>query len=204
MIVLLFTSIGEISARNFHFGVQAGFDVTNPQLITKPSAISGTRIFYPLIGFNANAYIGFQNSDRWGFSIEPGFIRKGGVEHDVNTDRHIEFQHIFNFIQLPALAEYNITKRFSVSAGPEFAFMLNARLKYDDITSDITSDYERIQISGLVGVNYGITNNLVTGVRYNHDILYSSRITYTNAEGNILGEGREYNQYFQFYLRYVL
>lgn len=62
-------------SQNFKFGLAAGIDITNAHLTNKPDGYySDNQVYYPMIAYNFNGYIGYKQSESWGLSIEPGFI----------------------------------------------------------------------------------------------------------------------------------
>lgn len=181
-------------SQNLKLGFVAGFDVANAQLINRPDGIGNNQVYYPMIAYNFNGYVGYKKSDLWGLSIEPGFIQKGGRQKSSND--YIRFN--LNYIQLPILFDYYFVDKFYISIGPELSYLINAKVKSKDSSNDITDLYDnRFELSGLVGINYKIIDKLDIGLRYNHGLTYTSKITWTNANGTSLGESKEYNQYFQ-------
>ena len=199
---MIFISMLNINAQNFKFGVLAGFDIANSQLINKPDVEGFTRMYYPMITFNVNGYAGYRSNRYWGFSIEPGFIQKGGV---LKNDKDIEdddtrFQA--NYIQMPILVDFYLTDKFFLSLGPEIACMVNARANSKNLSYDISNFYDHVlELSGLFGINYSIMKNIDLGIRYNHGLTHITKVGFTNETGEPLGEMKEYNQYFQLIVR---
>ena len=64
---------------------------------------------------------------------------------------------------------------------------------------------DRFELSGLIGINYSLIENLDIGLRYNHGLTCISKLVFTDIMGNETGEHyNEYNQYFQFFLRFKI
>ncbi|NVO12305.1 MAG: PorT family protein [Bacteroidales bacterium] len=197
---LLLASLLSANAQNLKFGILAGFDVANSQLMNKPKGFD-SRVYYPMISFNLNGYVSCRNSGFWGLSAEPGFIQKGGRQKGIDED--IRFQ--INYIQLPILLDLYISDKFFISIGPEFSYLINAKAKSKHNSNNITDLYDkRFELSGLVGINYQLTDKLNIGMRYNHGLTYTSKITFTDSFGNQLGDMKEYNQYFQLIVRFKI
>jgi len=188
-------------SQNFKFGLVAGFDIANAHLTNKPDGFGDNQVYYPMIAYNFNGYIGYKKTESWGLSIEPGFIQKGGRQK--SSDDYIRFN--LNYIQLPVLFDYYIADKFYVSIGPELSYMMNAKVKSKDNSNDITDLYDRrFELSGLVGINYRIIDKLDIGLRYNHGLTYTSKITWTNEFGESVGELKDYNQYFQLIVKWKI
>jgi hypothetical protein len=197
---LLLASGLSANAQNLKFGILAGFDVANSHLMNKPKWYD-SRVYYPMISFNLNGYVGYKNSGFWGLSAEPGFIQKGGRQKGI--DENIRFQ--INYLQLPILLDLYISDKFFISIGPEFSFLINSKAKSTHSSNTIEDIYDKwFELSGLVGVNYQLTDKLDIGMRYNHGLTYTSKITFTDIFGNQLAEIKEYNQYFQLIVRFKI
>ena len=187
----------KLHAQEFKYGFEAGFDIANSHVTNLPK---GGRLYYPMISYNFNGYLGFNTNGMIGVSIEPGFIQKGGLQKG-NPD--IRFQN--NYIQIPILVDFYVTDRIFISIGPEFSYLMNAKAKLTNISNDITQLYDRRkELSALVGLNYNFYKWLAVGFRYNHGLTYTTKIQLANEYGDIIGEIKEYNQYFQLLLRIQL
>lgn len=202
---LLLSFKTNIFAQEINYGLLGGIDFANARLTNKPKANGDSRIFHPMVSFNVNGYIGYKISRLWGLSAEPGFIQKGGVMlyDKENKDDNKRLQ--LNYLQLPILVDFYMGEKLFLSVGPEFAYMINAKLKSKDNLQDISKFYENdFEISGVLGINYNIHANFDIGIRYNHGLTYSSILTLRDADGASIGESKEYNQYFQVFVRFKL
>ena len=80
--------------------------------------------------------------------------------------------------------------------------MINAKAKTKDNSNDISEFYDnKFELSGLIGINYTINKNVDIGLRYNHGLTYTSKITWVDSMGNLLDNSKEYNQYIQLIIR---
>lgn len=205
---MIIFSVGFFMISNFtafcqdiKFGLAAGIDIANTHLTNKPDGNSNNQVYYPILAFNFNGYIGYKRAEDWGLSIEPGFIQKGGRQK--NSDDYIRFN--LNYIQLPVSFDYYFADKFYVSIGPELSYLINARAKSDDNYSDVTDLYDRkFELAGLVGINYKIMDKLDIGLRYNHGLTYVSKSTITNELGENIGESKNYNQYLQLIMKFTI
>ena len=84
--------------------------------------------------------------------------------------------------------------------------MLAKAVVYNDGGSyDVDFLYDnKLEISGILGLNYSLFKFLDLGVKYNHGIMHTTSITYTGDSGDEIGESKEYNQYWQFMVRFKI
>ena len=203
-ITFSFIVISNITAlsQNFKFGIVAGLDIAKSRYSKIPNAFSGSQSYNPMIAYNFNGYIGYKKSDSWGFSIEPGFIQKGGKQK-ISNETYVRLN--LNYLQLPILLDYYIFKKLYISLGPELSYLHSAKLKSKEISNNITdSIYKRFELSGIIGLNYKITDYFDIGIRYNHGLTYTSKISWFDDSGKDLGESNEYNQYVQLNVEYKI
>lgn len=175
------------NAQNFKFGLIVGIDLSKSHMIIKTTENTLGKV-YPIAALNLNGFVSFKSSEFWGISVEPGFIQKGGKIKDKTSD----FKYLYNYLQLPILGNLFVSKRFYVSIGPEVCYM---------IKSHFTRKFE---LSGLVGINYQLTDKFDIGMKYNHGLTYLYEDKFIDNSGELIQTIREYNQYFQLALRYKI
>lgn len=202
LIMLLILLPGVNNAQEFKFGGLSG--ITASKIFVNNNSFDLYEEIDPLISFNINAYIAYKSKKFWNIAIEPGFIQKG-YNTSVNTDYIQGDAKIrLNYIQLPLLAELYISNKLYFSLGPEFAYMLNAKYKVLK-KRDITDIYDnRFEISGLIGINYNIYKNFDIGLRYNRGLTKTTGIIFMNDTGEYMDETKEYNQYLQFIVKFII
>jgi hypothetical protein len=197
--LLLFSGM-KLCAQNFKFGFIAGMDIAKSHLKDKPDIQNLD--YYPMISYNLNGYIGYKSSRLWGLTVEPGFIQKGFV---FKNEQYGNIRSQINYIQLPMLLDIYLTKKICLSAGPEIAYMINAKLKLKEhYPGSNTDSYDkRLELSGIIGLNYKITEKFSANFRYNYGLTYIRELTQFENSVNST-EIKEYNQYFQLSIRYKL
>jgi hypothetical protein len=190
-----------LNAQDFKVGALAGFDVTNARMTDLPDGGGFSGFYDPMISFNINGYVGYKSSGFMGLSLEPGFIQKGGREKYEGD--YMRFQ--LNYLQMPVLADFYLTDKLFISIGPEVGYMINAKAKFKASSNDISEMYDnKFELSGLLGFNYTIIKNFDIGIRYNHGITYTTKISINDVNGNFIGSTRVYNQYFQLVVRFKI
>ncbi len=185
--------------QNLRFGVTAGFDVAETHG-TNRAVMGAVRTYAPMMAFNVNAYLGYRISEKFGISLEPGFIQKGSTVYEPSVGK---FQMRENCFQMPVLLECFLFDKLFVSVGPELSYLING---YDVLRGEVYNNTDwynnRLELSGVIGVNYRISDHVDIGLRYNHGITYTTQITLTDQDGNVVGASNEYNQYGQILVRY--
>ena len=214
--ILIFTGLIllpglNLKAQKINYGIQAGYVYANAH-VRKDNEYA-TRVFYPMHSFNINGTIEYRFPGAWGISIEPGYIRKGGVV-DPDTYNWERFDLQLNYIQLPLLVNRYFTEKLFLSFGPEFAYLINKDgnskyLEEEFSRFKFTSFKENaLEISALIGVNYSITKKIDLGLRYNHSLTNFSVVSWRNPRyppgAGYMGHSDAYNQYLQFLFRYKI
>ena len=95
-----------------------------------------------------------------------------------------------NYITVPILFGYYASERLSFLAGPEISYLLKSVARSQDITSDYTGLYRRLDM----GINVGIACNLSSQIsvegRYTHGFKDLVNTIYTDNTGNVTGQGK--------------
>jgi hypothetical protein len=190
------------NAQVFKFGVLAGLDVVDGISKTVPD-IEFEEYYLgkndPMISFNMNGFASYKSAGTLGFSVEPGFIKKGYTFKGYGQESRFEY----NYIHMPLLADLYITDKLYFSIGPEIGIMINARIKSEDHTAEIDI-VDKLELSGLLGVTYNISEKVGVGLRYNRGFTHIQTFHWFDEDGSILGETKDYNQYFQLQVRYKI
>jgi hypothetical protein len=199
MLCLLFVAVST-QAQEFNFGASAGVDVSNIR-VSKTSSFDVVD-YDPMVAFNLNAFAAYRSASFWGITAEPGFIRKGAILSVAFDPEKYESQFRLNYIQLPLLADFYLTKRLFLSVGPELAYLISAKVNYDGNTTDISNGYDpKFELSGMAAISYAILPRVDIALRYSHGFTTISEMEFTNETGEPIGEAKEKNQYLQLVVR---
>lgn len=198
--LLLFTSY-RLYSQDFKFGFLGGMDIAKSYLTDLPDNSAASE-YYPMISYNLNGYIAYKTAGIFGISAEPGFIQKGFIQKYEGSN--LRFQ--LNYLQIPVFADIHITNKIFLSVGPEFAYLLNAKIKPVNDKGDKIDLYDKrkFEISAIAGLNYEITNKFDAGLRYSRGLTYTVELNYTDANGHLVANPKEFNQYFQLIVRYKI
>jgi len=182
-------SASNSNAQDIRFGFLGGIDITYSTWRHYPNEQVAEAFDYdPMVSFNINGHISYKTAGALGFSLEPGFMQKGGKGLENNQ---LNQRVTINYLQMPILIDFYILDRLFVSVGPEIAYL--AEKNYANPS---------FELSGLVGVNYNIIKHIDLGLRYNHGLTYFTSFDLIDDYGNLTGTAKEYNQYLQFIIRF--
>lgn len=160
-------------AQKLSYGLSGGIDYIGIHSTEKFESLSGEDIFDPMLTFNINGYFAYKSKGLIGISIEPGYMRKGMITNQKGvwiTEDPVKL--IYNYIQLPILADFYISDHFYISAGFEFDYLFELKAVAGNMTENYELPDQRFQLSGMAGINYEIMKNLDIALRYSHELPY--------------------------------
>lgn len=203
IIGILSLSCMNLSAQNFEIGINAGFDIANLHL-TNSSENNFIYEISPIATYNINGYLSYKNKSFWGFSVEPGVIRKGWNQTYNSNDPKNKLR--LYYLQLPVLSDFFISNRIFFSIGPEISYLVSAKNKYENKyesnTQDIAEYLNRFELSAMTAISFKINEISTVSFRYSHGITeISKNVLWTYSEVGIPDEPEDFNQYFQLILK---
>lgn len=151
---LLFTAmaifgLANMNAQDFHLGAKIGINFSD----IYGDNTGATDPITSIINFGIVAEKSF--SDKFSFQPEIMYSIQGfSVDDDVVT---------LNYLNLPLMGKYYITKGFSLEAGPQIGFLLSA--KNEEI--NVKNNFKTLDLGVNVGLGYKLNNGLNFGARYN-------------------------------------
>lgn len=139
-------AFGFANAQKTRFGVKGGLNI---------ATIGGANEANSLIGFQLG---GFAEINVWKkLYIQPELLFSAqGAKFDRYNgvpDRTVNL----NYINIPVLAKYYITKQFSVEAGPQLGLLVSSKNIRDEKSVDAGFN---------LGAGYNFTDNFSVGIRY--------------------------------------
>ena len=200
--MLLLSGINS-NAQNYEVGVAAGFDVVNLHL-TNSSENSFIYNISPIATCNINGFLSFKNTGFWGFSLEPGIIRKGWNQSFNSNNKKNKIR--LYYLQLPVLSDFYISNRIYFSTGPEISYLMSAKNNYgnnyESNTQDIAEYLNRFELSAMAAINFKINEISTVSFRFSQGITeISNNVLWTYSEVEVPDEPRDFNQYFQLLLK---
>ncbi|HLF33400.1 MAG TPA: porin family protein [Cyclobacteriaceae bacterium] len=117
------------------------------------------------LGAYADAY--FQESLR--FQIE---LMLSGQGHAPKTDLAARLKLLY--LNIPLIVRFYPVNNFSLHAGPQLGFLLNAKAEYQDITYDIKDSFKGIDLGAALGAGYDFNlagRDINVTLRYIHGLI---------------------------------
>lgn len=150
LVLAVFTVLGftNVNAQEIKFGVKGGLNF---------STVSGdnTENIDYVTSYHFGVVSEIPLSEKFSFQPEVLYSRQG---YSFNND-----VVALNYLNIPLMAKYYVTKGLSVEAGPQIGFLLSA--KNEKI--DVKDAFKTVDFGVNFGVGYKLENGLNFGARYN-------------------------------------
>jgi len=88
-------------------GIKTGFGIAGTQMTNIDEVGVNPDFFKSIFSYTVNGFLAYKSRSFWGFSLEPGIIRKGW---NSETDNVISF----HYIQLPLFQNFYLQKRLLI------------------------------------------------------------------------------------------
>ncbi|OIV43995.1 porin family protein [Flavobacterium johnsoniae] len=140
------------NAQETRFGVKGGLNLTT---------FAGGNYWdaKSLVGFHVGGFAEIKIIERLSIQPEVLFSTQGAkLEGPFDSD----FDAKLNYINIPVLAKFYVTKQFTVEAGPQLGFLVSAKQEGED-AKDF---YKSVDLGFNFGVGYNFTENVGVGLRY--------------------------------------
>lgn len=197
--ITIFFNVVPSKAQDVHMGFAFGpaYHYINSQNASIGSSILFNRDLNPILTYSLNAHISVQTS-RFGFTIEPGYIKKGGRSGDFRKNGW-SIQYNFHYVQLPLLFDIHINRRFYFSVGGDFSYLLPFGSTAQ--TSGVESSSSFYDIAAIGSISYNLTPHLDLCLRYNYGFRSQPplHIPLTHISSYTIGGGK--NMHGQLLLR---
>ncbi len=105
--------------------------------------------------------------DLIGFQAELLYTQKGSSYESSLFDVEVES----NYLELPLTMHLNLLEPFYIYAGPQFSYLMNSQVRYSALNgSDVVNDndesnYNRLDVGGVVGVGFRCTDHVAIDAR---------------------------------------
>src|SRR5690242_18507949 len=161
----------QVKAQDAHFGIKGGLNASslsypnNSDMQTK-------------IGFNAGILAHIHTSDKmWAFQPEL-YYSSEGAKSKSNSNESLDL----GYLNLPVLIQYMFDNGFRLEAGPQVGFLMNAKSKVGNTSTDIKDHMKSAVFSIPLGVGYLTTGGLGFDARYNFGIRNINKSDYGYKE----------------------
>ena len=142
-------------------------------LTASAQAEAGTLTLKPLVGINvanitnsdADAKVGLAAGAELGYQLNESFAVTAGAIYSMQGAKNDGYKLNLDYINIPILANYYITKGLAVKAGIQPAFKVKSEAKADVVSVDMDG-FKSFDLSIPVGLSYEISD-FVIDARYN-------------------------------------
>jgi opacity protein-like surface antigen len=179
-------AIGFTHAQKTQFGAKVALNVaTLTGDVENPSS---------LIGFQVGGFAEFKISDKFSIQPELMYSTQGGKDSysETGSGYSISFESDvkLSYLNIPLMAKYYATPKFSIEFGPQVGFLLSAKSDWsvsgtdgsESGSEDIKDSVESVDFGLNLGAGYDFTEKLSAGLRYNFGL---SNIAKTEDGDNI-------------------
>ena len=191
LLMLIFTS--SVKAQESRFGIKGGVNVSN--MYTNDIHDENTKI-----GLNGGFFLKAALSEHIALQPELLFTMKGSeLEFDTPfADGTGSFS--LNYIEVPMMGVFNITKNFNIHAGVYIASLINVTIENEGSVSlfDFEAELDRDNFEtfdyGLVG-GVGLDfNKLSLGIRYDYGLnTVGKKFDFPNGSSDVFPDARNSN-----------
>lgn len=145
-------------------------------LTASAQAEVGTLTLKPLVGINVanitdgdgDAKVGLAAGAELGYQLNESFAVTAGAIYSMQGAKSEEAKLNIDYINIPILANYYITKGLAVKAGIQPAFKVKSEAKEDGVSVDVEG-FKSFDLSIPVGLSYEVSD-FVIDARYNWGI----------------------------------
>lgn len=153
---------GGLGMASTYYMYGQGHDSTDETAVRAPQS-------YLIFSYMSNVYLSYRFHQNYGVAIEPGIIRKGYGQKYLSASNATLTKYHLNYLQLPVLMEFDIDSKLTLTVGPEFGYLMSARMKSDDDEGTITllplNDIKRFDIGVQVGGHYSLAEHFDLGLK---------------------------------------
>lgn len=171
-------------SQSAHFGVKAGMNASSLDY-------EGNSDMQSKIGFNAGLLAHIHTGNEfWAFQPEV-YYSSEGAKSKSNSNESINL----GYINVPVLIQYMFNNGFRLQAGPQVGFLMSAKSKVNDNSTDIKSSMQSAVFSIPAGIGYLTSTGLGFDARYDFGI---SNINKSTGRAKTRSNVFQFDIFYQF------
>jgi hypothetical protein len=157
----------QTKAQHTHFGIKAGLNASS--LSYPDNSDMQSRI-----GFNVGLLAHIHTSSKM-WAVQPElYYSSEGAKSKSNSNESLNL----GYLNLPVLIQYMFDNGFRLEAGPQVGFLMSAKSKLGDVSTDVKDHMQSAVFSIPVGLGYLTTGGLGFDARYNFGISDINKTSY--------------------------
>ena len=151
LITIALMAFGATNAQKTRFGIKGGLNITTYAGGDYWDANS-------LVGFQVGGFAEIKIIER--LAVQPEILfSTQGASLDTSFG---DYDEKLNYINVPVLAKFYITKQFTVEGGPQLGFLVSAKQE----GHDAKDDFKSVDTGFNFGAGYNFTDNVSVNLRY--------------------------------------
>lgn len=112
------------------------------------------------VAFHVGGFAEIKLTDK--FAVQPELLYSSQGAKGTGATAHVDY------INVPIMAKFYATDKFSIEAGPQVGFLVSAKVKPDEgEDQDVKDQLKSTDFGANIGLGYYFTDNISAGVRYN-------------------------------------
>jgi len=171
-------------SQSAHFGIKGGMNASSLNY-------EGNSDMQTKIGFNAGVLAHIHTGNEfWAFQPEAYYSSEGAKSKsnsNVKTD--------LGYLNVPVLVQYMFNNGFRLEAGPQVGFLMSAKSKVNDNSTDIKNSMQSAVFSIPAGIGYLTSTGLGFDARYNFGI---SNINKSTGRAKTRSNVFQFDIFYQF------
>jgi len=152
-----------ITAQDFNGGAYCGFVA---------SQVDGDNFAgFDKSGALAAVMVNTELNRKWLAQLEIRYIQKGSLKN-MNPEKsdYLYFKMKFDYVEVPILFIYNFKKTIRFEAGQAIGYLINTEIDENGVIQN-HEDFNKIDFSTVLGINYLFNEKLNFSLRYQHSNL---------------------------------
>lgn len=194
-----------LPAQQFSLGLRGGYSLSETVQHRHHPSSSNQQDQPALPGFHAGVEGRLEFSERFALLTGLQYARKGYVSTLFWPTGLAEARYVLHYGNLPVAGSYRIWKGLALQGGVEAGWLLRARGKSLETTFNpeiIVDLYKDFDLGLLAGLEYQFGKSFFLGARHIFGITPVFATTYTDENGQELGDVRSYNSSTQLSVGY--
>ncbi len=188
-VVFLFIGIA-VEAQEFNGGIYGG--AVTSQL--DGDAYEG----YYKLSFTGGAYVNRFLNKKFAMQMGLRYIQKGSRKED--HEHSIHYKCKLHYVEMPITLRYFHYEKLDLEGGLAIGYLLKQYEERDGYEIENAPEFNKLELSSIIGLNYNMSKKVSFGVHYMYSILY---VRPHSASYNNMDKG-QHNNLFTFTLSYQL
>lgn len=186
--------VAQTNAQTFRLNVHAGFAGSQ----VEGDGLAG----FDKLGFQAGLGIHASLNSNFDIGFELNLLQKGSIRRpNPEIGDYDKYKMSLLYAQIPVFLRYHLNDKLAFLGGPAIGVLLSAKESDFYGTIPTEPDFNRIEFSGVLEIQYSLTSKIIAGIRTDRSILPIRSKGSGNSNRLI---GRQYNSVLGIYIYYTI